>query len=106
VLSAIVAEPARSSVLCWLARSDGRCQPNVSPKNVLESDADFADFARPLEEMTKGRFPIRGVFVVEAHAVEPIIAPSYLFYPAETNEDSQIASAMQSYGVRTKNGDD
>jgi predicted pyridoxine 5'-phosphate oxidase superfamily flavin-nucleotide-binding protein len=75
-------------------------------RNVLAGDADFAAFARPLEEMTKGRFPIRSVFVVDARAVEPIIAPSYLFYPAETNEASQIASAMQSYGVRSKNGDD
>jgi hypothetical protein len=43
---------------------------------------------------------VHGVIVVQAQAVEPIVAPSYRLYPAETTEASQIASALKTYGVQ------
>ena len=33
-------------------------------------------------------------------AVEPIIAPSYRLYPHETTEQSQVQSALRTYGVQ------
>lgn len=70
-----VLEAARTSVLCWLATVDADGQPNVSPKEIWA----IAD---------------------DEHVV---VAPSYRFYPDETTEASQIASAMQMYGVKTAN---
>ena len=39
------------------------------------------------------------MIVVQALAVEPIVAPSYRLYPDDTNESSQMASALKTYGV-------
>lgn len=69
-------------------------------RHVRRDDPQFAAFATPLEAMTQGRFPIHGVFVVEARAVEEIVAPSYRLYPGETTEASQVAAAMRTYGVQ------
>jgi hypothetical protein len=33
-------------------------------------------------------------------SVEPILAPGYRLYPAETTEAAQFASALRAYGVR------
>lgn len=73
-------------------------------RNIRGSDADFSKWSTPLEAMAGAKFPIRSVFVIQAVSVEPIIAPSYRFYAAETTEKSQVASAMQTYGVQ-RNGD-
>jgi len=40
---------------------------------------------------------------MEVQAIDPILAPSYRFYPEATTEDDQIASAMRRYGVQPKN---
>ena len=65
---------------------------------VVPSDSRYAALAKPLEKMVDGKFVIRSVIEVRATAVEPILAPSYQFYP-ETSPDSQIQSAFLSYGV-------
>jgi|GEM_PF-1746987 len=68
-------------------------------------EADFAKWAEPLLKMVGERFRIHSVFVVRATAVEPIVAPSYRFYPHETTEASQIEAALQAYGVRRSVGE-
>jgi len=64
------------------------------------SDAGYARWVEPLRAMAGERFPIHSVFVVRATAVERILAPSYLLYPSETSEATQIESALRAYGVR------
>ena len=76
MLTDAVREAASRSVLCWLATVDAEGQPNVSPKEVWAIADDM--------------------HVV----VAPIVAPSYRFYPYETTEASQVASAMRTYKVQ------
>jgi hypothetical protein len=73
-------------------------------RNVGKRDADFAHWAGPLQAMAGSRFPVHSVIVVRATALEPILAPSYRLYPAETTEQAQVASAMRAYGVRPAEG--
>jgi predicted pyridoxine 5'-phosphate oxidase superfamily flavin-nucleotide-binding protein len=73
---------------------------------ALPSDAAYAHWVEPLRAMAGERFPIHSVFVVLATAVEPIVAPSYLLHPSETNEATQVASALRSYGVQKSNNGD
>ena len=74
-------------------------------RNVKKHDPDFSVWSPPLAKMAGPRFPIHSVFVVQVKAVEPILAPSYRLHPNETSEESQIASAMQAYGVQSARGD-
>ncbi len=156
LLTDVVRDSARRSVLCWLATVDAQGQPNVSPKEVwafadaqhvvvaniaspvtarnittqpqvclsfvdvfvqkgyklqgtardVPPDApDFAHWAAPLQAMVGERFVIRSVLLIAVQSVQPIVAPSYVFYPDTTTEVGQVASAMQTYGVFTNNGD-
>jgi predicted pyridoxine 5'-phosphate oxidase superfamily flavin-nucleotide-binding protein len=73
--------------------------------NVRRQDPDFSRWAALLEAKAGPRFPIHSVLVVRAHSVEPILAPSYRLYAAETTEQSQLASAMRTYGVQPAHGD-
>lgn len=72
--------------------------------DVKSSEAEYFRWVEPLRMMVGDRFPISSVFVVRATAVEPIIAPSYRLYPHETTEESQIQSALRTYGVRRESG--
>lgn len=69
-------------------------------RNVRAQDPDFATWASPLLAKAGPRFPIHSVVVIEATAVEPIIAPSYRLYPEDTTEASQVEAALRTYGVR------
>jgi uncharacterized protein len=60
----------------------------------------FAVWAAPLLAMVGQRFVIRSVLVIRVTSVAPIVAPSYRFYPDETTEASQVASAMRTYKVQ------
>ena len=71
-------------------------------KNVNKNVAEFSHWAAPLVAKAGPRFPIHSVLVIQAAAVEPILAPSYRLYAAVTTQESQVASAMQTYGVRPK----
>jgi len=71
---------------------------------VAKGAADYARWAQPLERLAGPRFPIHGVIVVRAEAIEPIVAPSYRLYPGEVTEASQVAAAMRTYGVRPAGG--
>ena len=74
-------------------------------RNVKKHESDFFLWCSPLAKMAGPRFPIHSVFVVLATAIEPILAPSYRLHPDETCEESQIALAMQTYGVKSARGD-
>ncbi len=50
------------------------------------------------------RFTIRSVLVIQVQSVAAIVAPSYRFYPDDTTEASQVASAMRAYGVKPSLG--
>ena len=69
-------------------------------RNVTREDSEYGRWVAPLEKKAGPRFPIRSVLVVQAVAVEPIIAPSYRLYPHETTEQSQVQSALRTYGVQ------
>ena len=69
-------------------------------RNVRRQDMDYEKWVTPLTAMAGPRFPIRSVIVIRATQCEPIFAPSYQFYPDETTEQSQAASAMRAYGVQ------
>ena len=64
------------------------------------SAPEYSRWVEPLLSMVGDRYPIHSVFVVKAVTVESIVAPSYRFYPLETNEESQIRSALRTYGLR------
>lgn len=74
-------------------------------RNVSRQDPEFAIWSAPLEAKAGPRFRIHSVMVIQAVAVERIVAPSYRLYAAETTEESQVASAMRTYGVRPAPGD-
>jgi predicted pyridoxine 5'-phosphate oxidase superfamily flavin-nucleotide-binding protein len=80
------------------------CKVTGTARNVLRRDADFPRWAAALEAQAGPRFAIGSVILVRADAVEAILAPSYRFYPDETTEEGQVASAMRTYGVRPAGG--
>ena len=63
------------------------------------SEPEYSRWVDPLLSMVGDRYPISSVFVVRAISAEPIVAPSYRLYPSETTEESQIQSALRTYGV-------
>jgi predicted pyridoxine 5'-phosphate oxidase superfamily flavin-nucleotide-binding protein len=74
-------------------------------RNIEKQDPQFSLWSAPLVAKAGPRFPIHSVFLVQAVAVEPILAPSYRLYPTETDETSQVATAMRTYGVQPARGD-
>lgn len=74
-------------------------------RNVRRQDPEFVRWAAPLEVIAGPRFPVHSVLLVRATAIEPILAPSYRLYPAETTEQAQVASALRTYGVQAVCGD-
>ncbi|WP_240776372.1 pyridoxamine 5'-phosphate oxidase family protein [Nitrincola alkalilacustris] len=71
---------------------------------VKRSEPEYSHWVAPLLTMAGDRYPIHSVFVVSAIAAEPIVAPSYRLYPSETTEESQIQSALRTYGVTRDKG--
>lgn len=65
---------------------------------VARSDSRYAGLVGPLEIKVAGKFKIHSLIEVRITAVEPILAPSYQFYP-ETTEGDQVQSALTAYGV-------
>lgn len=69
---------------------------------LTQTDDEYSDIERELLKITHGKFPFKSVFRVMAEDVNEILAPRYRLFP-ETTEDSQIASAMLTYGVAPRN---
>ena len=74
-----------------------------SAQIVQSNHVDYSKWAEPLLGMVAGKFKIPSVIIVQVERVDPILAPSYQFYPDETTEQSQIEAAMQRYGVKPRN---
>jgi predicted pyridoxine 5'-phosphate oxidase superfamily flavin-nucleotide-binding protein len=70
-------------------------------REVRATDAEFSTWAKPLLAMVGQRFTIQSVLVVHVKSVIAIVAPSYRFYPDDTTEASQVASAMRAYNVQS-----
>lgn len=68
-------------------------------KVIAPTDPHFAQLEPLLQQKTQGKFPIHAAIWISVNAVEPIVAPSYWLFPADTTEASQTASAMITYGV-------
>jgi predicted pyridoxine 5'-phosphate oxidase superfamily flavin-nucleotide-binding protein len=69
-------------------------------REVRAADPEFSAWAAPLLAMVGQRFTIHSVLVIQVQSVAAIVAPSYRFYPDETTEASQVASAMRAYNVQ------
>jgi predicted pyridoxine 5'-phosphate oxidase superfamily flavin-nucleotide-binding protein len=69
-------------------------------REVCAGEAEFATWAKPLLAIVGQRFTIQSVLVVHVKTVSAIVAPSYRFYPHDTTEASQVASAMRTYNVQ------
>jgi uncharacterized protein len=76
------------------------CKVMGSARYIARADAAFSALSAELAAMAGPRFPLHGVILVRAHAVETIVAPSYRLHPAETTVQSQAVAAMRTYGVR------
>ena len=72
---------------------------------VRKQDIEFEVWAKALMDKAGARFPIQSVIVIRSNLVEPILAPSYRLYPNETTEESQVTSAMRTYGVKPAHAD-
>lgn len=68
---------------------------------LSQTDDGYSEIEHELLKITQGKFPFKSVFRVMAEEVNEILAPRYRLFP-ETTEESQIASAMLTYGVRPR----
>jgi predicted pyridoxine 5'-phosphate oxidase superfamily flavin-nucleotide-binding protein len=68
---------------------------------VAPGTTRYKDLLAPLTQITQGALPIRSIVAIEVTDVEPIVAPGYGLIPG-TTEESQVASAMKTYGVVAK----
>jgi len=66
------------------------------------NSTDYETYLSEIHKQLGGEvFPVQCVIEVTVESAEPIVAPSYRFFP-ETSEQKQIFSAMDSYGVKPK----
>lgn len=68
---------------------------------VRAVDPGFVTDSIPLRVLAGERFPFSSLFRIEVQSVETILAPSYRLFP-DTQESTQIESAMQTYGVQPR----
>ena len=68
---------------------------------ILEADPTFEKRAAPLKKKAGDAFKVRAVIAVEVREVQPILAPSYRFYP-QTTEQAQTEQAHVTYGVQVR----
>ena len=67
---------------------------------IDKQDEDFPAKFRRITDKYSDRFPIQAIIEVHVTAVDPILAPSYMFFPEETTEESQVESAKRTYLAR------
>lgn len=68
---------------------------------VRAGERNFEAYSHPLRALAGERFAFSSLFAIEVQSVEPILAPSYRFFP-DTEESAQIDSAMHTYGVQPR----
>lgn len=67
--------------------------------DVIEKNhTGYAAREKILRTLGAEKFDFKSIIEVQVESVEPILAPSYIFFP-ETSEESQIRDAMRRYGV-------
>ncbi len=59
----------------------------------------FEELSKPLLKMAGNGFPFGEIINIKVNQTAPIMAPSYLFYPETTTEESQTAKAKKAYGL-------
>ena len=64
-----------------------------------ERDSEFTRLAEPLRKIAGEAFPFSQLICAQIETVKPILAPSYVLYPDDTTEASQIEAARGRYGV-------
>ncbi|MBX2817374.1 MAG: pyridoxamine 5'-phosphate oxidase family protein [Saprospiraceae bacterium] len=62
-------------------------------------DKYYERYAAPLRTIAGPRFPFAQVFLLKVESVKEILAPSYVFYPEDTDVQSQKEAAYRRYGV-------
>ncbi|SEM27400.1 hypothetical protein SAMN05216436_10367 [bacterium A37T11] len=70
-------------------------------KIIDRSDGSFLEKVSLLTGLFTDKFPINEIIEITVSKVEPIRAPSYLFFPG-TQESKQVESAMETYNVRPR----
>lgn len=68
---------------------------------VRRESGEFEQWGKRLVEIAEPKFSIHGLLVIEAEAVEPIVAPSYRLNP-HLDEASQVHSAFVTYQVEAR----
>ena len=66
---------------------------------IRQADTEFAELAKPLLEMTQGKYPFPTIIKIKIDKTKRIIAPSYMFFPKITEEE-QIEMAKKAYNVK------
>lgn len=66
---------------------------------IKPSDSEYSNWVKPLISIAGNRYSIHSIFIINLISVEQIVAPSYQLFPLETTEESQINSALRTYGV-------
>lgn len=67
-----------------------------------KKDAEFSSYHEQFIQQFGTRFPIHTIIEVTVRTVDPIIAPSYRFFPETTTEQGQIDQAMERYQVTAR----
>lgn len=66
---------------------------------IEKNNPGYAAREKTLRTVGAEKFDFKSIIEVQVESVEPILAPSYIFFP-ETSEESQIRDAMRRYGVK------
>ncbi|NTS76781.1 pyridoxamine 5'-phosphate oxidase family protein [Catenovulum sp. SM1970] len=66
---------------------------------LTQGSAEYQQALPKLHKLAGDAFVIQAIIEVSIDSCKAILAPSYLFNP-ETKQSDQIASAMQTYGVK------
>ncbi len=64
---------------------------------VKQNEKDFEDLHPKLYALAGDKFPIPSITKIKVESIKEILAPSYIFYPENTSEQSQIENAKKAY---------
>lgn len=74
------------------------CKVTGLGRVISTEDKAFDKMKICLEKITQGKYPFQTIFEIQILKVDPIVAPSYFFYP-DVSDDERIENAKQGYGV-------
>jgi len=67
---------------------------------ITKNNPEFNNIAQPLLDMAGDKYPFGSFINIHIESAKPILAPSYILYPATTTEASQIESALNTYKLK------